>query len=112
VVERRIARLDDEALAFLRRDRGDELAARAVLRLPDEPRRVAVPDASVVVRVDDGDLSGAGILERGDEAAVTLAERSEELLAVLVAEVVGDVDKEQCVLQRSMRSWTLCPASE
>jgi hypothetical protein len=75
VVERGVARLDDEAVACLWRDRSDELPTEACFgRLPDEPGRVAVPDAAVVIRIEDGKLAGARVLEDGHNRRVSRAE--------------------------------------
>ena len=112
MVERGVAGLDDEAVACLRRDRGDEFRAEAFFgRLPDEPRCVAVPDASVVVRIDDRN-PGARVFDSGHERRVARTEGFEELLTVFVTEIVDDVDEEECVLQSSVGSRTVARANE
>jgi hypothetical protein len=104
MVERRVARLDDEPVALLRRDRGDELPTAALDGLPHQTRGVAVPDPVVVVGVDDRDARRARGLERRHERAVPVAKRGQQLLAVLVAKVVHYVDEEQRVVQCSVGS--------
>jgi hypothetical protein len=78
VVEGGVARLDDEAVACLRRDRLDELSAETFFgRLSDEPCRVPVPDPTVVVGVEDRKLASAGLLQSGQKAGVPCAKGRE-----------------------------------
>jgi hypothetical protein len=62
-----------------------------VERLPDQAVFVPVPGAVVVVRVDDRDPAVVRARDRGRERAEPLAERAQQLLAVVVAEVVDDI---------------------
>jgi hypothetical protein len=97
VVEDRIARLQDEALAVPWRERADDVAAGALERRLDQARGVGVPPAGAVVRVDDRGAAPARPLEQLFEARKPIAKRSEELLAVLVVEQVDDVDENEGV---------------
>ena len=74
----RIARLDDEAVPFARCNRFDQVGRAAVLDRPTyEAACIAIPDAVVVVGVDDWSLGAARLLDRGDERGVPPAKRIE-----------------------------------
>ena len=60
-------------------------------------RRVPVPPAPVVVRVDDGHRAACS-LELGHQRAVPDAEGREQHAAVFVAKVVDDVDEQQGIV--------------
>ena len=75
--------------------------------LSDESLRIAVPDSAAVVGVDHGKIAVARILEGRDKRGVPLAKGREQPLAILMAEVVDDVDEEKDVFQRSIGSGTV-----
>jgi hypothetical protein len=104
VVEGRVARLDHEAVAVAWRDRLDELGRAPFLDCrPHEAGGVAVPDAVVVVGVDDRKLGAACFVDRGDEGWVAPAEGLEQRVGPVVAEVLDHVDEQECVLHGRAR---------
>ena len=85
-------------LALVRGDGGHELAGEAVVTyVGREAGRVGVPAPAHVVRVDDRNPTPR-VVERRDERGLAVSERREQRVAVLVAEVVDDVDEQQCVV--------------
>jgi hypothetical protein len=98
VVERRVARLEEEAVSGSRGDRGDGVARAAALDgRPDVAGRVGVPASVGVVDVDDRDAGCARAGDRLAEPGQPAAERGEERVAVLVVEAVDDVDQQESV---------------
>lgn len=95
--ERRVFRLQDKIIAFLRREhRGDVAAearfAQAVFDLVPE---IGPPAAEVVVDVDDRDAGGAGALFQCDNPTGGGHRMAEEGAALGEIEVVDDVDEDQ-----------------
>ena len=104
-VEGRIAGLHDEALAFARRDLLDEVAGQPLLDSSvNEPGSVTVPDARVVVRIDDRGVVFTRALERRLQGVEPLSVGLEQPVPVLVAEVLDHVDEEQCAGHAALRS--------
>src|SRR5919201_107860 len=111
LVEGGVARLDNEAVAVLRHDRRHQLPTPPGERAPHEFRCVAVPDAEVVVRVQDRHLSGTSPAQRADKRSVPHAERLQQARPVLVLEVVDEIDEEESVLHSAGRPRILSAAS-
>jgi ferritin-like metal-binding protein YciE len=79
VVERRVARLEDETLTGTRRERSDHCAVLSLFdRAPNEPGGVAGPVALGVVDVDHRQASPSGLSQRLHEPAQTRPERLQQ----------------------------------
>ena len=110
-VERRIPRLEDEEVVAMRRERSKDAAGSFLgERLAYEPRRIRVPAASLIVDVDDRNLSFASGGDRIDHRSNALLERGQQRLAVVVVEVVEDVYDKECVFHRTARAADARPA--
>src|SRR5439155_9719816 len=98
VVERRVARLEQERLTGPRREFRDHVAAVAAERLLEQAAGVAVPAAVVVVDVDDRRLLFTRARESLAHRRQPLPEGDEQLAAVVVLEVGDHVDDEERVV--------------
>src|ERR671930_1125141 len=110
LVEGGVARLDDETIFLGGSNHLQKVTAAAVQRLLHEPLPVAVPDAVVVVRVDDRKVVAASAPERPHHPLVPFSERRQEPLPVLVLEIAQEVDEEKRVLH-SAESPRICSAA-
>jgi hypothetical protein len=98
VVERRVARLEQERLARPRRELRDHVAAVTAERLLEQAARITVPAAVVVVDVDHRRVLGVRSGECRAHRRQPLAKGREQDAAVLVLEVRDGVDHEERVV--------------
>jgi hypothetical protein len=96
-VEGGVARLQDNSLVRLRHEAAKEISPGSCQRLGDDAARVAVPDARMVVHENDWHVCAPHGVQHGREGVVTCRERREKRLAILMAEVLKQVDDDEDV---------------